>query len=309
MIDLAVHDFESAGRAVLAFLKKRFAYDLWLVTRVEGDDWIVLQSEDCRYGVTAGRVFNWADSLCYEMVMGNAPRFAPDSTCVPEYKNAPIAQEFKIGAYVGMPLKKADGSLFGTLCAIDPVRQPEVSKEDQELFELFAALLSKILQSDLRANDALRRSERFEVEAHTDFMTKLYNRRAWDELLIREEERCRRYGHTAAVIIIDLDGLKHVNDTFGHAAGDELLIRAANALRNAAREIDVVARLGGDEFAILAIECDLEAAKSIAQRVRRALLEANVNASVGMAMRPHGGGLSEATRTADERMYQEKHTH
>ena len=95
-----------------------------------------------------------------------------------------------------------------------------------------------------------RRSERLAVEALIDPMTKLSNRRAWDQLLAKEEERCQRYGHAAAVFIIDLDGLKQINDDAGHASGDRLILEAAEAMREVAREVDVVARLGGDEFGV-----------------------------------------------------------
>lgn len=307
MIQPLMHNFDSAGRAVLSFLHKRLGFGLWMVTRTQGDDWIVLQSEDHGYRVAPGTVFRWADSFCSEMVKGNGPRIAPDSDCVPAYAAAPIGRQVDIRAYIGVPLNSADGSLFGTLCAIDPSPQPQGIAEEQELLELLAGLLSTVLQSDLRAIEAIRKSEKLEVEAQTDSMTGLFNRRAWDQLLAKEEERCRRYGHSAAVLIIDLDGLKHVNDTLGHKSGDELLVRAATALRAAGRDVDVVARLGGDEFAILAVECDQAGAEIIAQRVRGGLENANVLASVGMAIRGHQAGLSEAALQADQLMYQEKH--
>lgn len=121
-----------------------------------------------------------------------------------------------------------------------------------------------------------------------------------------EEDRCRRYGHPAAVLIVDLDNLKQVNDTQGHAAGDALIAGAANALCQAARSGDVVARLGGDEFGILSAECDREGGEALLQRVRAALDEANVKASVGLAVRIPSAGLEEACKTADQRMYAEK---
>lgn len=304
--DLPQHDFESAARAVLAFLHRRLGFGLWMVTRTEGDDWIVLQRQAQGYDVAPGTVFRWADSFCSRMVQGQGPRVAPDSAQVPVYAAAPIARQLPIGAYIGAPLYKEDGSLFGTLCAIDPQRQPEGIAQEQELVELLADLLSTILQAELKATAAVRRSERLQVEAHTDTMTGLYNRRGWERLRAREEDRCRRYGHPAYVIIVDLDELKHVNDTQGHAAGDELIVRAAEALCQAARESDVVARIGGDEFAILALECDRAGADTIVSRVRAALAQVRIRASIGMAARSQLGGLEAAEAIADRRMYEEK---
>lgn len=306
MLDLPLHDFEAAGRAVLSFLHKRFGFSLWMVTRTEGDDWIVLQSEDHGYGVGPGTVFRWADSFCSEMVKGNGPRVAPDSDMVSAYVAAPIGQQVPIKAYIGVPLTKSDGTLFGTLCAIDPVRQPDGLADEQELVELLAALLSKVLNAELRSALDARRSQRLELEAQSDALTQLSNRRAWDVLLAQEEERCRRYGHPATVLAIDLDELKGVNDTLGHAAGDALIVRAADALRMAARDNDVVARLGGDEFGVIAVECDQAGADALLARTRRALVELDVKASIGMAVRLPSIGLKLAWETADQRMYVEK---
>jgi diguanylate cyclase len=306
MYDLAFENFEAAGQAVLAFLHQRFGFDLWMVTRTEGDDWIVLQSEDHGYGVKPGAVFSWADSFCSEMVKGNGPRVAPDSDSVPAYAEAPIGRQVAIKAYVGVPLMDANGGLFGTLCAIDPSPQPEAIVQDQPLIELLAALLSTVLQSELKAAHEARRSERLELEAQTDSLTQLYNRRAWDRLLSKEEERCRRYGYPATVLCIDLDELKRVNDTQGHAAGDALIARAADALRAAAREVDIVARMGGDEFGVIGVECDAEGAAALLGRIRKALADFDVKASVGLAARHPATGLQGAWEAADRLMYAEK---
>jgi len=301
-------DFEQAGRAVLGFLHRRFGFRLWMLTRVEGDDWIVLQSEDRGYGVKAGRVFRWADSFCYQMVKGAGPRIAPDTSAVAAYVTAPVGREMPIGAYIGVPLTNADGTLFGTLCGIDPDHQPSDIIKERELIELLASMLSSIVHSELRAAEESRRRERLEVEAMLDPLTRLANRRAWDELMAREEDRCRRYGHPAAIFMLDLDDLKEVNDANGHAAGDELLERAADALREAVRDSDVVARLGGDEFGIIAIECDASGARRLLTGIRDALDRRGVRASAGISLRDPTLGLMRAWEEADRLMYKQKKT-
>ena len=306
MHNCAFQDFEAAGQAVLAFLHQRLGFGLWMVTRTEGDDWIVLQSEDHGYGVKPGTVFRWADSFCSEMVKGNGPRIAPNSDTVPVYAAAPIGRQVAIKAYIGMPLLNKEGKLFGTLCAIDPLPQPEAIAKDQALIELLATLLSTLLQTELKVAHEKRRSERLELDAETDALTQLYNRRAWDRLLSIEEERCRRYGHPAIVLSIDLDKLKEVNDTHGHTAGDSLITLAGKALRQAAREIDIVARLGGDEFGMIGVECDPAGAEALVARTRKALADANVQASVGFAIRTPSSGLQGAWENADKMMYNEK---
>ena len=235
MKDTLFADFDTAARAVLSFLYRRMGFGLWMVTRTEGDDWIVLQAEDHGYDVKEGTVFRWADSFCSRMVDGLGPRIAPSSDAVPAYASAPIGQQVKIGAYVGVPLRGPEGALFGTLCAIDPQMQPAAIVHEQELVEMMAGLLSSLLQAELRLVNEARRAERAESEALTDGLTGLYNRRGWVNLLAAEEGRCRRYGHPASIIAIDLDGLKAINDTYGHLKGDELLARAGSVIRGTAR--------------------------------------------------------------------------
>lgn len=304
--DFSFDGFHSASQAVINYLHKRFGFGLWMITRTEGEDWIVLQAKDTSYGVNPGSVFRWADSFCSRMVKGEGPCIAPSSDLVPAYANAPIAQQFPIQAYIGMPLTNTDGSIFGTLCAIDPNRQPDSIVQEQETVELFATLLSTILRTELKLDQEVRRSERLEIEAYKDPLTQLANRRAWDQLLAKEESRCQRYGHSAAIIMIDLDDLKPVNDAYGHAAGDALIMRTADVLRKAMREEDVVARLGGDEFGIIAVELEKANLDMLVTRVRNALAEHQINASVGAAIRIPSVGLKGAMENADRLMYEEK---
>ena len=305
-VSLPLNDFESASRAVLAFLRQRLGMGLWVVARVESQDWIVLQSEDHGFGVSDGQVFPWVDTLCWHMVRGDAPHVAPDLSQVPMYRDAAMGEAAQVQAYVGVPLTLADGSLFGTLCGVDMARQPETLVDELALVELLARLLGAILQFELSRTQEMRRSERLQIEAHTDALTQLANRRAWDAQLQREEERCRRYGHPAAVLVVDLDNLKTVNDRDGHEAGDRLVIQTALVLREAAREVDMVARLGGDEFGILAVECDAAGAAALAGRARELLQQQGIQASVGMSYRVPSTGLAGAWQEADARMYADK---
>ena len=232
MENINFKSFQDAGQAVLQFLHKHFGFDLWMITRVEGLDWIVLQTEDYGYGVQPRQVFQWADSFCFHMVAGKAPRIAPRSEVIPLYATAPINQQVCIKSYIGQPLVKEDGSLFGTLCAIDPEIKSEAIVQDMQLVELLGQLLSSILQAELRQIEQVRQRELLQEEASKDELTGLYNRRAWDKFLRAEEERCKQYGHPAAVLFIDLNDLKKVNDSLGHEEGDRLIQNAAQVLRD-----------------------------------------------------------------------------
>jgi diguanylate cyclase (GGDEF)-like protein len=165
--------------------------------------------------------------------------------------------------------------------------QEEVDHDQQGL----AAQAREIVE--LRAR--LRRAEE---EATVDPLTGIGNRRAWDRGMAHEEERCRRTGAPATVLVLDLDGLKAVNDRYGHKAGDEMLCRTAAALVGVTRTIDLVARLGGDEFGILAVDCDSAGAALLLDRVQDALRIEQVSATIGIAVRERTG-LGNAWVTAD----------
>jgi diguanylate cyclase len=301
----AYRDFHDASNAVIGFLREHVGFDLWMVTRTEGDDWIILEASPNGYGVEAGQVLPWRDSFCSRMVRG-APRVAPRAADVEEYRTAPIGRQLDIGSYVGVPLTDADGELFGTLCAIDPAAQsPEVVQLGATV-EVLGRLLGTVLHQELAASEERRRLEIAEADALTDALTGLANRRAWDAFVSREEARCRRFGHAAAVLMLDLDGLKEVNDYHGHAAGDELLRRAAATLRASIRDSDLAARLGGDEFAVLLTESDRGAATALLQRLQERFAAADVAASVGLAARRPDRTLNDAIVEADQLMYAEK---
>ena len=109
----------------------------------------------------------------------------------------------------------------------------------------------------------------FAAQARTDGLTGLGNRTAWAEA-VNEAEAVRDHAQSLAVMMVDLDHLKHTNDQYGHAAGDKLLIAAADVLRMAVGDGGTVVRLGGDEFAVLMVDADLSTALGVAARVQAA---------------------------------------
>ncbi len=139
-----------------------------------------------------------------------------------------------------------------------------------------------------RERESLRRS------ALTDPLTGAVNRRGLSERIEYEVVRHARQRRKFAVVMIDLDGFKAVNDRFGHHAGDELLRDVAASLRDAVRDQDTVARLGGDEFCVLAPETDAAGGLHLADRVNDAVRRVTtgldtLSASVGVALYPDDG--------------------
>lgn len=299
-------DFETATRCVLKYLHKKYGFSLWMMTRTEGENWIVLQAEDHGYNVEEGSVFNWADSFCSKMVEGHGPRIAPCSNDIPIYATSAIGRQVEIKAYIGVPVVRKDGSLFGTLCAIDPNEQSNNLVEEQEAIELLARLLETILEFDFEKTAQKRLLERARHEALTDELTNLFNRRGWEQSIELEETRSKRYGSPMVAFMIDLDGLKMINDTKGHKEGDKYIIDAANCLSQIVRKTDFIARIGGDEFAILAVETDLVGGKTLYNKIRESFKLNNIKASIGMAIRNPELGIKSAIEHADSKMYNEK---
>ena len=165
------------------------------------------------------------------------------------------------------------------------------------------------MMSGLEARQAAQHVEResqAKEEGMTDALTSLLNRRGWERHLKLEEEVCQRERRNGCVVMIDLDDLKKVNDTQGHTQGDELIKRAAKALREGARSGDILARLGGDEFAYLAIGCQPEHAGVVVRRLAESMMKHQVGASLGYAMRDINVNLQGAFDEADRSMYANK---
>lgn len=300
-------NFDQACRAVLARLRADTGMAMWAFTRTDGNDWLLLSMDGDHAGFHPGARLPWLDSLCARMSRDGAPQAAPDVLKEPLYRDAPLLKEAPIRAYIGVPLRRADGSLFGTLCGFDPFpRGPDLALH-LPYVRLQAQLLDTLLEHDLELAEIVRRAERAELESLADPLTGAYNRRGWMRLLKAEEARCRRYGHGAGVLMADLDNLKIINDTLGHDAGDALLVRAARALGSVVRHGDAVARIGGDEFAVLAIGVGAVELDQLAMRADDALREAEVEATLGTGLRDRTQSLAQAYRQADLAMLQLKH--
>ncbi len=313
VVDLSTSaDARALAAAVVTSLPSWTGIRTWMFTRVVGDDWFVLAAADGGgFGVAAGDVLRWSDSFCCRMVEGRGPRIVCDTAEDRSYADAPINQHLAIGTYVGIPVVTADHGLFGTLCGIDPDAHPDPPglRALRPAIELVARSLAACVALDLERARLQRRLDLTEVAARSDSLTGLGNRRSWTLALRAEDARCDRFGHRAAVVVIDLDGLKQVNDEQGHRVGDDLLRRAASVLRGSLREADQAFRTGGDEFAVLLPETDRTAAGVVLGRLRAAFERAGVGASFGLAVRSAGTTLEAAAHAADVLMYESKRLH
>lgn len=144
-----------------------------------------------------------------------------------------------------------------------------------------------------------------QATAMRDHLTGLANRHAWEERFAHELRSASRTAKPLSLAVIDVDGLKRVNDSLGHGHGDRLIQRCAEACRSATRETDFVARLGGDEFLVLLTDCRASGAREVAERMLDAVGE-NHSFSIGIATWDGQESGEELVSRADQAMYAAK---
>jgi diguanylate cyclase (GGDEF)-like protein len=232
-----------------------------------------------------------------------------------------VSNDVRLGMLYLVPVLVAtwyEGAVWGALCVAATVvlrMTLEVTQAGtplalaavhQSSFVVVAGITMFGFRHMRRTQDELQRM------ATHDHLTATLNASAFSRRLAEELRRLRRYPRPGALIYLDLDNFKGLNDAHGHQVGDAVLRRAADALRRAVREVDIVGRLGGDEFAVLMPETDGAVATAAARRLSDGIRQSfdgkpAVTASVGVV----SFGASEASvddllRRADQAMYQAK---
>ena len=182
------------------------------------------------------------------------------------------------------------------------------------------AVIRDITDRRQREEELKRQAELLRSMSLRDELTGLLNRRGFQEHARQQLRLSGRTRRAATVFFLDLNGMKVINDTFGHEAGDAALVETATILTKAFRESDIVARLGGDEFAVLASDCDADGARALRERIAQYVLAFNQGArelpfrlsmSVGTAIFDPQAPLELDTllENADHAMYEDKRTH
>jgi two-component system cell cycle response regulator len=180
--------------------------------------------------------------------------------------------------------------------------------------EITPRTLERSLRYALKLGDTLEALRRL---ATRDQLTGLLNRREFDRIMTEEEERVRRFGHPLALVMVDVDHFKSVNDTHGHPAGDAVLREVARRVGGLVRAVDRVARFGGEEFALILMQTDRTAAMEVARRVCAVVerepvlvgenLVLNLTVSAGVGMSPDDGKTAAAlVKAADTALYAAK---
>jgi diguanylate cyclase (GGDEF)-like protein len=251
-----------------------------------------------------------------------------------------LSKEIRIKGYLSGALKSLQANLRHLTWQTQMIASGDFSQRVDFMGEFSEAYNTMVTQLDeslqqikakeaelTRINGELRQNEeRYRQLAITDPLTGIFNRRHFYQLAESELQRACRYGHPLAVIMLDIDYFKRINDTYGHATGDQVLQALANLVRGTLRAIDIFARYGGEEFIVLLPETDLMAVRTIAERLCRKIGETplpiepnyiNITISLGASVfnpsaqlvpSPKTGTLDQLIDLADKALYEAKKT-
>jgi diguanylate cyclase (GGDEF)-like protein len=257
-------------------------------------------------------------SFCGHAILGEETFVVEDAARDQRFLDNPLVTgDPNIRFYAGHPLHTADGSRVGTLCVID--RNPrKFTPEQLEVLRDLAALVETELQRGQLSEtqrELVRERDELKRKASIDGLTRLWNRSAIMELLGAELARAKR-GTPLCVAMIDADHFKKVNDAHGHQAGDAVLVELAARIRRAAREFDAVGRYGGEEFIAVLSNCNLQAAKTVCERILAYMANEQiatpagpltVTVSIGLAaFDPERDDLERVVGAADQGLYRAK---
>jgi len=241
-------------------------------------------------------------AFCNEAIKQRLPLAVTDARADQRFADNPLVTGAPyIRSYLGVPLTTPDGYNVGTLCAIDSEPRP-FDARDAGILKSLAEIV--VEQLELRQI------------ARQDGLTGALTRRGFFAEVEREVVRAARYDRPSALVVIDVDNFKQVNDRYGHPAGDAVLVAIANACMATMRKTDVFGRIGGEEFGLLLPETDGGDAFEAAERIRRTVegtiievhgVDVRATISCGVApLPPAGRGAAGWFAEADVALYEAK---
>ena len=198
---------------------------------------------------------------CRHVIPRNKALYVKNAVHDDCWADNPEFTEYGFKSYLGVPIQWPDGTVFGTLCTMDTVE----TDHPHEYIELMHQL-KYVIDGDLSQLVTTRKLHELSLK---DELTQLNNRRGFMDLARKMVQLARRNGFSIAMTFFDLNGLKNINDTAGHQAGDRLIQAFARALMEATRIEDCAARMGGDEFVLLALQKTLPETDMLVNRIRR----------------------------------------
>lgn len=218
--------------------------------------------------------------------------------------------EANLYRFLEKPFNNADLVLTARAALTAYQQARELEQRNAELERINRDLEALVAE---RTAELVEKNRQLELLSNSDRLTGLSNRLRLDQVLEEEYARCHRSGAALAVILLDVDHFKSVNDTHGHQVGDQVLIAIARLLAAAVREIDVVGRWGGEEFMVVCRETDCDGARVLAEKLREAVaghdfpVVGHKTGSFGVAALRPEEKLEALIARADAALYQAKH--
>jgi diguanylate cyclase (GGDEF)-like protein len=263
------------------------------------------------HGYTAVPVSR-AASMCATSIMDTSPSFTEDATQDGRWSSNPFVtgEIDRVCGYFAAPLTLTNGHTIGTICAF--------SRSVTDLTPAQVSAMNDLAAMTVHTLELRARVEHLSLAATRDPLTQLPNRALMDETLGQALARFNRGEANVAVVFLDLDGFKSINDQFGHAVGDELLKAVAGRLVNCVRATDVVTRPGGDEFVIVCTSAIDDTTSWSVDRVATAITDVfhepfelsigpiDARGSIGVAYPEDGDTPSTLMHRADIEMYSRK---
>lgn len=317
---------EELTRPLLALLGQVTGMESTYLTTINTDEGIQRVEFARNVGsmvIPEGLVVPWADTLCKRAL--EEKRLYSDNVAEC-WGDSEAAAALGIKTYLSAPICSHDGRVLGTVCAASSA-QVARSADVEPLLMLMSGLLSYSLERELLVERLQAANAELAKLALTDSLTGLSNRRAILSEFNRLFAQAQREQKYVLVAVIDLDGFKGINDTYGHQAGDQLLRGVAAQLQACLRASDILGRTGGDEFVVIALGAVAEPAnpngmQQAARLLQERLAQATVGtfelgeglgdihypgASVGVAaVTPEGISAEDALKLADREMYKAK---
>lgn len=311
---------EELTRPLLELLESVTGMESTYLTAIDleqGVQTILYSRNSSAMQIPEGLAVPWEDTLCKRALDANLPYTDDVGT---RWGDSDAARQLGIQTYLSTPVRFADGGLYGTLCAASSARRP-LDPRAQHILALFATLIAQHIEREQLLTQLVQANERLTAYASTDPLTELSNRRALEQELTRLLAQGTRRQVAILVAYLDLDGFKSINDSHGHAVGDQFLVEMAQRLRATLRAEDMAARIGGDEFIVIGPgpvrgESLEQARRAFEQRIFQATVGdfapgghriSYPGASVGViAIAPGTLDAITAIKQADAAMYQVK---
>jgi len=293
---------------------EHFGLPFGIISHVIEDRYTVVRAESPKGEIQVGQQYDLNETFCENTLRADGA-FAVSHTAQSDIAAHPCAQKFPLQAYIGAPVL-VDGEVYGTInfSGPEPRRRP-FSNTDCEIIRQFADWVGHEIARH-RDHEALMDAKiRMERIASIDDLTGVMNRRAFMERANTEVARFRRTRRPFVAVMIDVDHFKTINDTHGHATGDEVLKKFAAFVGGSLRAVDVFGRVGGEEFCMLLHNTAIDDALLVADRIRNRVSENcrvppvdwDVTCSMGLTIVQDGDvDISSLLQRADHALYRAK---